>query len=60
MQIDKAIEILEKWQAGGFATRIDDLNPALSLGIEALKSHKIMRQIYASSYAPLLPSETEG
>ncbi|KKN74972.1 hypothetical protein LCGC14_0384740 [marine sediment metagenome] len=37
MTPERAIEIIEKWQTGNFATRIDDMNPALNLAVEALR-----------------------
>jgi hypothetical protein len=58
MKLTQAIEILESWQAGGFATRIDDMNPALKLGIEALKEVKKARSGDPALDGELLPGET--
>ncbi len=35
---EEAIEILERWYGGGYATQIEDMNPAVKLGIKALKA----------------------
>ena len=61
MTLKGAIEIVEKWQAGGFATRIEDMNPALSLLIEAakhVKAARVSQTCLCNSY-PLL-GETKG
>ncbi len=58
--INEAIKLIQ--------TDIDDesvewdspLGRAYKLGFEALKSVKAMRRIYQSSYAPLLPGETNA
>ena len=60
MTLDEAIEILEKWYGGGFATRIDDMSPAVKLGIEALKFIHQNRGYGAGHVPMLLPGETEG
>ena len=56
--IKKAIEILERWYAGGYATQIDDLNPAVKLGIEAIKRELHWREIGDTIEPQLLPGET--
>ncbi len=58
MKIEKAIEILEKWQSSGFGTRIDDMDPALNLSIEALKCLERLHNLPFGSPLPLLPGET--
>lgn len=59
MNIDEAIGILERWHGGGFATRIEDINPAVSLGIEALNRVIAGRNFGLPFEAELLPGETE-
>jgi len=58
MKIDKAIELLERWQNGNDITSFEDVNTATKLGIEALKRLQDNRN---SPIPPkrLLPSEKE-
>ncbi len=35
---EEAIEIIQRWQVGNYATRIDDMNPALNLAVTALRN----------------------
>ena len=60
MKLEKAIEILTIWHAGGFATRIDDMNLAIQLGIEALKRLDHCRRWTSSTWGSLLPGETSA
>ena len=59
MQLSKAIEILERWYAGGFATKIEDMNPAIQLSIEALKRIKSEKDTIPESIYSPLPGESD-
>ena len=59
MTIDEAIEILEKWCGGGYATRIDVIDPAINLGIASLTVIKKQRKYEAGPEVKLLPGETK-
>ncbi len=59
MKLEKAMEILEKWYAGGYATRIEDMNPAVQLGIKALVAWRQYRNKKAPCSRYLLLGETE-
>lgn len=59
MTLDEAIEIVTRWHAGGYATRIDDMNPAISLLIEAGKVIKDTPGLRAFCKFSLLPGETK-
>lgn len=58
MELEAAIETLARWQAGNYATRIDDMNPAVKLGIEALKSVRQDRVLKLPGRLQPLPGET--
>ena len=57
--LSDSIEIAERWYAGGYATQIEDVNPAIKLLIEAGK--RIIELRSPTNYAPMrpLPSETK-
>ena len=59
MTINKAIEIVERWLAGNYATRIENMTPALKLLIEAGKRVKDNPIVPTSHYRALLPGETK-
>jgi len=59
MTLDEAIEIVNKWYAGGYATRIEDMNPAVKLVIESSKQIEHLRYLGMLDPAKLLPGETE-
>lgn len=58
MKLVEAIEILEKWYAGGYAIAIDDMNSAIKLSIEALKRLKFGRNHPSGWELEPLPGET--
>ena len=60
MKLSKAIEIIEKWYAGDFATGIENMNPAVGLAIEAMKAWQEHREHHLPRYRWPLPGETEG
>jgi len=59
MKLKKAIETVEKWYAGGYATRIEDMNPALKILIEAGKGIIAWRVDFDDNLLISLPGETE-
>ena len=59
MNIPKAIEILNSYQAGYLMDKTPDLRDALKLGIEALKRLEHFREVAGGLYSSLLPRETE-
>ena len=59
MKLVEAIEIVERWYAGGFATEIKDMNPAIQLLIEAGKYIQYQDNCPGINTRLLLPGETK-
>lgn len=59
MTIDKAIEILEDYQADMGLTPATDLRDAFDLGIEALRLIKALRDYEITSRTNCLPGESK-
>ncbi len=59
MKLEKAIEILTRWQDGGDITSFVDVNTAVKLGIEALKRLEALRDDDAQDPNYIIPGETE-
>jgi len=59
MKLQKAIEILADSAYSGVTTFNQDFKDATKLGIEALKRHKLRRQVGYRDDKLLLPGETE-
>lgn len=57
--IEEAIKILTRWQDGNDITSFDDVNTAVKLGIEALKSIRDYRVLRGIDNLLPLPGETE-
>ena len=58
MTIDKAIEILTRFNTVPYSTSCEELVEAHKLGIEALKHHKKLRDAHPYSNYKILPGET--
>lgn len=57
MKLEKAIEILGTYRDEGEADLAEDLDSALTLGIEALKKLQVIRGYPHNQWKQLLPGE---
>lgn len=59
MKLSEAVKIVKRWHAGGYATQIVDMNPAILMLIEAGEKFEYARKYNLLIKPSLLPGETK-